>query len=66
MLDLCKYKDILGKPNEGLRKIRIFDIAVSDTVIVIFCAWAISAFFKQPFWLTLVIIFISINSNEYE
>ena len=27
MLNLCKYKDILGKPKQGVHSFRIFDIA---------------------------------------
>ena len=27
-IDLCKYKDLFGEPREGLRKYRIFDIAI--------------------------------------
>ena len=59
MLNLCKYKDLFGLPNTGLRKYRIFDIAIYDTIIVIICAWAISWFFGFPFWPTLVVIFAS-------
>ena len=28
-IGLCKYKDALGKPREGFRKYRVFDVAVS-------------------------------------
>ena len=58
-MNLCKYKDLFGLPNMGLRKYRIFDIAIYDTIIVIICAWAISWFFEVPFWPTLVVIFAS-------
>lgn len=34
-MSLCQYKDALGKPNEGFRKYRIFDIAVVDTLLAI-------------------------------
>lgn len=29
---LCKYKDVFGKPREGLHKYRLFDVAVIDVV----------------------------------
>jgi hypothetical protein len=29
-MDLCKYRDIFGKPNEGVHKHRIFGLAVVD------------------------------------
>ena len=58
MFGLCKYKHLFGEPNAGLRKYRIFDIAISDTIIVIICAWLIAWFFKWPFLPTLLGIFI--------
>ena len=59
MIDLCKYKDLFGLPNTGLRQYRIFDIAIYDTVIVIICAWIISWVFQTPFWQTLIVIFMA-------
>ena len=35
MLDLCKYKDIFGKPGEGAHKYRIFNIAIVDVILTI-------------------------------
>jgi purine-cytosine permease-like protein len=55
----CKYKDIIGKPNTGLRKqFRIFDIAVLDTVVTILGAYLISYFSGYTFWKVLVIVFL--------
>lgn len=34
-LNLCKYKDLLGKPGEGLHSYRVFDIAILDTILTI-------------------------------
>ena len=34
-IGLCKYKDALGKPREGFRKYRVFDVAVSDCFFTI-------------------------------
>ena len=58
MLDLCKYKDAFGKPNTGLRKYRIFDIAILDTAVVIIIGYFISWFFKWNLWYTLGGLFI--------
>jgi len=55
---LCKYKDILGKPKEGLHKYRFFGIAVVDVILTIIVALLISYFFKLSFWITLIILFI--------
>jgi hypothetical protein len=55
----CQYKDLFGKPNAGIRKYRIFDIAIFDTVVVIIFAYLIAWFFKWTFWKVLAIVFIS-------
>ena len=31
-MKLCKYKDIFGKPNEGIHSVRIFNIAIFDVL----------------------------------
>lgn len=38
MFDLCKYKDILGRPNEGVHSFRIFNIAIVDVLLTILAA----------------------------
>ena len=58
MVGLCKYKDLFGKPNAGLRKYRIFDIAILDCVVVIVIGYLISWFFKWNLWYTLGGIFL--------
>ena len=55
---LCKYKDILGKPNTGLHSYRIFNIAIVDVLLTIIAAFLISYFFKFNFLLTLFILFL--------
>ena len=59
MVDLCKYKSLFGTPRTGLRKYRIFDIAILDTVVTIICAFLIARFFNWTLWKVLVIVFIS-------
>ena len=56
---LCKYKNAFGLPGEGLRKYRIFDIAIYDTVIVILFGFLISYFTGYNLWITLVVLFLS-------
>ena len=56
----CKYRDLIGKPNTGLRnKYRIYDIAVIDTVVTIIAAFLISYYSKYSIWIVLVIVFVS-------
>jgi fatty acid desaturase len=57
--NLCKYKNLFGKPGEGLRKYRIFDIAIYDTAVVIIIGIIISYFSGYNIWLTLAVLFIS-------
>ena len=58
-LDLCKYKNLFGKPREGLRKYRIFDIALYDFTVVIIIGIFISYFTGYNVWVTLAVLFIS-------
>ena len=57
-IDLCKYKDLFGEPSEGLRKYRIFDIAILDVAVVIIIGLAISFFTKMNIWIVLGILFL--------
>lgn len=57
-MDLCKYKNILGKPNEGIHSYRIFNIAIADVLMTIFTGYLISRFFKISFLFTTIILFI--------
>lgn len=58
MLGLCKYKDLFGKPNAGLRKYRIFNIAMLDCAVVIVIGYLISWYFKWNLWITLGGLFL--------
>ena len=44
-LGLCKYRDTLGKPREGMRKYRLFDVAISDCMFTLVGAIIISRLF---------------------
>ena len=43
-MNLCKYKDVFGKPGEGAHKYRIFDIAIVDTLLTVLLAYIIAYF----------------------
>ena len=58
MFGLCKYKDILGKPNTGLHSLRILDIAIIDVLGVIIVGMLISNTFKIPLLYTIISLFI--------
>lgn len=56
--DLCKYKDIFGRPREGAHAYRIFDIAVVDVAATVVVAFIIARVFGLVFWKSLVVLFI--------
>lgn len=53
-----KYKDIFGKPSEGLHKYRIFNLAIIDIIVTILFAWFFSFTFKYSFLWCLLILFL--------
>jgi len=58
MVDLCKYKDILGKPGQGIHSFRIFNIAIADVLLTILAAYILSIFTKINLVYTLIFMFI--------
>ena len=54
----CKYKDILGQPNKGIHKYRIYNMALMDILLTIIGAYIISLGFKLNFWYVLLFLFI--------
>jgi uncharacterized membrane protein len=57
-LDLCRYKDIFGRPKEGAHAYRIFDIAVVDVAATVVVAFIIARVFGFAFWKSLVVLFL--------
>jgi hypothetical protein len=57
---LCQYKEIFGPTGSttGMRKYRVFGIAVLDVTVTVICALLIAWFFKLPYLQTVVAIFI--------
>ena len=55
---LCKYKDVLGKPKQGLHKYRIFNIAIVDVLLTIAGAYLFYLFNpKFNFFVILLCLF---------
>lgn len=58
-IDLCPYKNIFGKENNGLhKKFRLFDIAFFDVIATILGAYTIHYYTKQNFYQVLAILFL--------
>ena len=56
---LCQYKDILGKPGQGIHSYRIFNIAYVDVLFTIIGAYIIYLFFpKMNYFVILILLFI--------
>lgn len=53
-MTLCEYKDIFGKPNEGVHSYRVFGVASVDLVLTILVAFVIKYF--VPSWSFILII----------
>lgn len=62
MCDLHKYKDLIGKPGEGIHSYRMFGIAIVDLAVTVGAAYLIS---DNNFWATLIIILIIMIYSHY-
>lgn len=58
MIKLCKYNNMLGKPNEGFHSTRILGYALWDIVGTILIAFLIAKYKKYNFLETLLGLFI--------
>lgn len=57
-MSLCKYKNALGKPKEGIHKYRIFNISIVDLILTIILSLVISKIFRIKLWISFLGIFI--------
>jgi len=64
-MNLCKYKNIFGKPNEGVHKSRIFGLALVDTVGTIIISFIIAKYYNINFYKTLLVVFIIAEISHY-
>lgn len=64
-MELCKYKNIFGKVNEGVHEHKIFGISTVDTVCTIILAFIINYYFNINFWTTLLVLFILAELCHY-
>ena len=57
-MNLCQYKDALGKPGVGIHSYRIFNIAIVDVIMTFIGAFIISYFLNISFIRTSIFLFI--------
>ena len=55
---LCKYKDALGVPGQGVHSYRIFNIAIVDVIMTVIAAYLFSLIFRTSFLYTTIVLFI--------
>jgi hypothetical protein len=56
MINFCKYKNILGKVNQGIHSIRIYNIAIMDVLFTIFGAYIIKMILPNYNFLTILLM----------
>ena len=57
-MTLCAYKDVFGKPGQGIHSYRLFGVAIVDVILTIFGAMIIAYFSKYNFFKILIALFI--------
>ena len=46
----CPYKNLFGKPGEGIHSYRIANIAILDIMVTMIFAYMLSVIFAMSFW----------------
>ena len=58
-MGLCKYRDIFGKVGTGVHSLRLFDIAVVDTLLTLLLAYVINLYLKSNVFLIFFILMVA-------
>jgi hypothetical protein len=57
-MNLCKYRDIFGKVGTGVHSVRLFNIAVVDTLLTLVLAYIINSYLKSNLLLIFFLLII--------
>ena len=57
-MQLCSFKNSLGKPGQGIHSYRLFGVAIVDVILTILGAMLIAYFSKYDFYKILIVLFI--------
>lgn len=57
-MSLCKYKDLFGKPSEGVHQYRLFGVAIVDVIMTFIVGLIISKIFNIKLYKTLIVLFL--------
>jgi hypothetical protein len=58
-MSLCKYRDIFGKVGTGAHSLRLFNIAVADTLLTLLLAYVISSYLKSNLLLIFFLLMVA-------
>ncbi len=58
-MNLCKYKNIFGKENDGVHSIRLFDVALVDLILTVVIGVVLSRYFN-PLYVFLLLVVVTI------
>ena len=51
--NMCRYKNIFGKPNQGIHSIRLFNLAIIDVIMALIAGYLIGLYFNHV-WLGII------------
>jgi hypothetical protein len=54
----CPFKDVFGKPNEGVHSYRLFGVAIVDVISTVVGVVLIAWFLNVSWWKTLIVAFV--------
>lgn len=57
-MNLCQYKNALGKPSEGLHSFKIFNLALVDIVLTLIAAYILHRIFDINIYKTIIFLFL--------
>ena len=67
MTNLCHYKDMFGKPGEGIHAYRILDLSVIDIIMTLLGAFFLSQLFPFPnawIWITVALFSLGVMMHR--
>lgn len=56
----CQYKDIFGKPNEGIHSWKILGFAMVDTLLTLLAAYFIAKYFDLKGVVGILFVFVAL------
>jgi hypothetical protein len=65
MKELCKYKDLIGKPGTGIHSIRFMGVAIMDVIITFIGCMLIAYYTKYSLlWVSILVFGLGILSHR--